>query len=114
MGTSKYDTAININGKLYTFSEVTAIHKFYQACLERGQADQALAWALDDLSKGSPEDAAIARFVRARYDEAYNECVKRIPAWKAEREDFLKEAEWAWKDLATVAAKEFYAQEAPK
>ena len=114
MAADKYEPALSVNGKLYTLSEVMAIHRFYQSCLDRGRVDQALAWALDDLSKGNPEDAAVARFVRAHFDEAYDECLKRLPAWKAEQEDFLKEAEWTWKDLAGVVAKEFYEREGAK
>ena len=94
-----------INGKRYSIDEVSAIHRFYEDCVDRGIVDQALGEALFELARDNP---AIAEFGRTHFEKIHQECLKLLPLWKREREDFLNDAEWAYKDLAAVALRDIF------
>jgi hypothetical protein len=99
------EACFRINGKLYTIDEASAIHRFYEDCVDRGSVDQALNDALFELARDNP---AIVEFGKSHFEKVYEECLKRLPLWKREREDLLNEAEWAYKDLAAIAVRDMY------
>ena len=94
-----------INGKHYTFGEIFLIQRFYRDCVDRRNIGHALDEALSEIEGENPD---IAEFGHENFELAYEECLKHLPLWKREREDFLNEAEWAYKDLAAVAVRDMY------